>query len=92
MVKVDIEYCGFCDFQSECEDIAKTLKMLNPNVEVKCHRGRKGAFEVKIDEKVIYSKLDSENLPNFQKITNTVVNAFNEVETRSTSSGFCALM
>lgn len=45
---------------------------MSPGVQVHCHRGRRGSFEVKVGETLIYSKLHTETFPDFKKVAKNV--------------------
>lgn len=45
-VKVEIEYCGVCDFAKECNDLSNYVKDKVPQAEVKCKLGRRGIKKI----------------------------------------------
>ncbi|XP_020797946.1 uncharacterized protein LOC110176066 [Drosophila serrata] len=57
MVKVDVEYCGICNFSGQCQLLRQFLLAANPEVEITCRQGRRGSFEVAIDGHLVHSKL-----------------------------------
>nr|NP_001299040.1 migration and invasion enhancer 1 [Papilio xuthus]BAM18796.1 unknown unsecreted protein [Papilio xuthus] len=62
-LKVQIEYCGACDYGGHCLALANAIKKCTPNAVVLCKRGRQGSFEILINDKLIYSKLQTMALP-----------------------------
>ncbi|VVD03005.1 unnamed protein product [Leptidea sinapis] len=69
---VNVEYCGACDYGGHCLALAKIIKDKNPNASVTCKRGRQGSFEVVIKEKLVYSKLQTMALPDYEEVANVV--------------------
>ncbi|XP_034112733.1 migration and invasion enhancer 1 [Drosophila sulfurigaster albostrigata] len=68
MVNVDVEYCGVCNFAMHCQMLRQFLLDAAPDVEVSCHQGRRGAFEVKIDDQLVHSKLSCLAFPQHQSV------------------------
>ncbi|XP_055371490.1 migration and invasion enhancer 1 [Condylostylus longicornis] len=75
MVKVDIEYCGFCNFEKQCHEISEVIKSRSPDASVNCHKGRQGAFEVKIDDELVYSKIQRVAFPDYSSVADNVQRA-----------------
>ncbi|GBP35279.1 Migration and invasion enhancer 1 [Eumeta japonica] len=67
-VNVHVEYCGVCDYGGHCLALAKTIKEYTPNALIVCKRGRQGSFEVTVNEKLIYSKLRTMALPDYDEV------------------------
>nr|XP_016937220.1 migration and invasion enhancer 1 [Drosophila suzukii] len=57
MVKVEVEYCGVCNFSGQCRLLREFLLASSPDLEVSCRQGRRGSFEVAIDGQLVHSKL-----------------------------------
>uniref|UniRef100_A0A0K8TNU5 Migration and invasion enhancer 1 n=1 Tax=Tabanus bromius TaxID=304241 RepID=A0A0K8TNU5_TABBR len=72
MTKVDVEYCGVCNYKRKCQELAQTVKSLCPDIDVHCHQGRRGSFEVTINDTLVHSKLQSMAFPDFQDVAQTV--------------------
>ncbi|CAH2071378.1 unnamed protein product, partial [Iphiclides podalirius] len=70
--KVHVEYCGACDYGGHCLTLANAIKKCTPNAVVLCKRGRQGAFEVVVNNKLIYSKLQTMALPDYEEVVNVV--------------------
>ncbi|XP_075155095.1 migration and invasion enhancer 1 [Haematobia irritans] len=75
MVKVDVEYCGKCNFEWQCKMLQNFLLEQKPDTEVICHKGRQGSFEVKINEELVHSKLGSLAFPDHQSVLDNVKRA-----------------
>ncbi|XP_013165025.1 PREDICTED: migration and invasion enhancer 1 [Papilio xuthus] len=73
-LKVQIEYCGACDYGGHCLALANAIKKCTPNAVVLCKRGRQGSFEILINDKLIYSKLQTMALPDYEEVVNVVSN------------------
>ncbi|XP_037296610.1 migration and invasion enhancer 1 isoform X1 [Manduca sexta] len=69
-----VPYCGMCDYGGHCLALAQTIKKSTPDAVVFCKRGRQGSFEVLVNEKLIYSKLQTMALPDYEEVAE-VVNA-----------------
>lgn len=48
------------------------LQEKKPGIEVVCHKGRQGSFEVKIDETLVHSKLQALAFPDYQSVLENV--------------------
>ncbi|TDG41347.1 hypothetical protein AWZ03_012231 [Drosophila navojoa] len=68
MVNVDVEYCGTCNFSLQCQLLRQFLVDAAPGVQVSCHQGRRGAFEVTIDDQLVHSKLASMAFPQHESV------------------------
>ncbi|XP_068631363.1 migration and invasion enhancer 1 [Battus philenor] len=74
ILKVFIEYCGVCDYGGHCLALANAIKKTTPEAVVLCKRGRQGSFEILINDKLIYSKLQTMALPDYEEVVNVVSN------------------
>lgn len=81
-IRVNIEYCGMCDYGGRCLTLAKTIKGNTPTAKVTCKKGRRGSFEVTVNESLIYSKLQTMALPDFEEVVNVVSNVADGGEIR----------
>uniref|UniRef100_A0A2A4J1P7 Migration and invasion enhancer 1 n=1 Tax=Heliothis virescens TaxID=7102 RepID=A0A2A4J1P7_HELVI len=72
--KVKVEYCGVCDYGGYCLALGQTIRKSTPNAIVNCLRGRQGSFEVEVNDKLIYSKLQTMALPDFNEVAEVVNN------------------
>ncbi|KAL0832751.1 hypothetical protein ABMA28_000926 [Loxostege sticticalis] len=70
--KVNVEYCGVCDYGGHCLALAKTIRQSTPTALVFCKRGRQGSFEVEVNDKLIYSKLQTMALPDYEEVAQVV--------------------
>ncbi|XP_037823040.1 migration and invasion enhancer 1 [Lucilia sericata] len=75
MVKVDVEYCGKCNFEWQCRMLQNFLLEQKPDTEMLCHKGRQGSFEVKINDTLVHSKLQSLAFPDHQSVLENVKRA-----------------
>ncbi|XP_022209084.2 migration and invasion enhancer 1 [Drosophila obscura] len=78
MVKVDVEYCGVCNFKLQCHLLRQFLMeaaVPGGELEVHCHQGRRGAFEVTIDQQLVHSKLATLAFPDHQSVLKQVQRA-----------------
>ncbi|XP_013190313.2 migration and invasion enhancer 1 [Amyelois transitella] len=70
--KVNVEYCGVCDYGGHCLALAKTIRENTPDAMVHCKRGRQGSFEVVVNDKLIYSKIQTMALPDYEEVAQVV--------------------
>ncbi|KAL9882475.1 migration and invasion enhancer 1 isoform 1-T1 [Glossina fuscipes fuscipes] len=75
MVKVDVEYCGKCNFEWQCKMLKSFLNEQKPDAEIVCRKGRQGSFEVKIDDTLVHSKLQTLAFPQHQSVLENVERA-----------------
>lgn len=61
-----------CDFKKECESLQKFLLENSPGSEVKCRIGRRGSFEVTINDTLVHSKLQTLAFPEFADVAENV--------------------
>ncbi|KAF9801083.1 hypothetical protein SFRURICE_019245 [Spodoptera frugiperda] len=72
--RVKVEYCGVCDYGGHCLALGQIIRKITPNATIHCKRGRQGAFEVEVNDKLIYSKLQTMALPDFDEVAEVVNN------------------
>ncbi|XP_026496777.1 migration and invasion enhancer 1 [Vanessa tameamea] len=70
--KVEIEFCKVCDYGGHCLALAKQIKKSSPEAEVDCKKGRQGSFEVLVNNKLVYSKLQTMALPDYEEVAEVV--------------------
>ena len=60
------EFCEKWNYQPDFDRVSKAIKKIMPSAQVTGNSKppRNGAFEVTIDEKLIYSKFQTGNFPN----------------------------
>jgi len=69
-MKIHIEYCVKWNYGPEFDRVSKIIKKINPNCIIKGNENnpRSGAFEITIDNKLAYSKFETCEFPNEEKI------------------------
>ncbi|XP_017098948.1 migration and invasion enhancer 1 [Drosophila bipectinata] len=75
MVKVEVEYCGTCNFSGQCQLLRQFLLASDPDLEISCRQGRRGSFEVAIDGQLVHSKLSSLAFPQHASVLDQVQRA-----------------
>ena len=70
MIKINIEYCEKWNYKPEFDRVSKTILSFKKNVNIigNSNPPRTGSFEVSINDKLIYSKLDSGGFPESSEI------------------------
>ncbi|KAH8292884.1 hypothetical protein KR044_004187, partial [Drosophila immigrans] len=61
-------HSGVCNFAMHCQLLRQFLLDAAPDVEVSCNQGRRGSFEVKIDEHLVHSKLSCLAFPDHKSV------------------------
>lgn len=70
-----------CDFTKQCLELKKYLNEKTPEAKVECiQSASRGAFEVKINDTLVHSKLQTVALPVFEDVAENVKNCFNGKE------------
>uniref|UniRef100_A0A182K4H6 Migration and invasion enhancer 1 n=1 Tax=Anopheles christyi TaxID=43041 RepID=A0A182K4H6_9DIPT len=72
---VDIEYCNVCNSKPQCLELAGLIREQIPEAEVVCRTGRRGSFEVQINDTLVHSKLSSLAFPRYEEVVQNVRNA-----------------
>ncbi|XP_015608233.1 migration and invasion enhancer 1 [Cephus cinctus] len=68
-VRIDVEYCGSCGHRTQFIDLATLLRKAVPNVKISGTEGRQASFEVKINDQLVYSKLQTMAFPDFEAVS-----------------------
>ncbi|XP_310527.5 migration and invasion enhancer 1 [Anopheles gambiae] len=70
--RVDIEYCNVCNSKPQCLELAALIREQIPEAEVVCRTGRRGSFEVQINDTLVHSKLGSLAFPRYEEVVQNV--------------------
>ena len=64
-MNIDIEFCIKWNYGPEFDRVSKTISQINPSINITGNKKtpRSGAFEVFINEKLIYSKFETGTFP-----------------------------
>ncbi|KAH8397845.1 hypothetical protein KR222_003584, partial [Zaprionus bogoriensis] len=68
-------HSGACNFAMQCQLLRQFLLETAPDVQVVCRQGRRGAFEVRIDDQLVHSKLATLAFPQHQSVLSQVQRA-----------------
>ncbi len=67
-MKISIEYCGTCNYRPIAASLGMTIeKVLELKPEL-VHSREMGAFEVKVDDELVFSKKETKVFPNHEEI------------------------
>ena len=71
-MKIHIEYCVKWNYGPEFDRVSNIIKKINPNYIINGNQNnpRSGAFEITINDKLIYSKFETQAFPNEEEIKN----------------------
>lgn len=72
-VKVHVEYCGGWGYAPRYEALKKEILAHVPSANVTGNAGRTRSFEVKINDVLVYSKLDKGSFPDFGEVVTRVL-------------------
>ena len=69
---IHIEFCEKWNYQPDFDRVSKQIKKIMPSAQVEGNAKppRSGAFEVTLDDKLVYSKFQTGNFPNTGDIKN----------------------
>lgn len=63
VVKLTVEYCDSWGYYGRFLDLKASLEKQCENVEISGFEGRQGSFEVSVNDKVVFSKLETYGFP-----------------------------
>ncbi|KAL1505951.1 hypothetical protein ABEB36_005394 [Hypothenemus hampei] len=76
-VVVEVEYCNKCGYLLKFEELKKHVADHHSIVTVVGREGRRGSFEVKINESLVHSKLQTLAYPDYNDLGNLIEDAKN---------------
>jgi len=79
-VQVDVEYCSGWGYGNRYEKLRKEILAAFPNTEVNGTKGRTTSFEIKINGRDAYSKLEKGSFPEFASVVKAVERAARGME------------
>uniref|UniRef100_A0A7N4NW21 Migration and invasion enhancer 1 n=1 Tax=Sarcophilus harrisii TaxID=9305 RepID=A0A7N4NW21_SARHA len=62
-VRIVVEYCKPCGFESTYLELASAVKEEYPGIEIESRLGGTGAFEIEINGQLVFSKLENGGFP-----------------------------
>lgn len=62
-VKIRVEYCGGWGYEPRYQELKRVVIAEFPEAEVSGFVGRQGSFEIEINERLIFSKLETSGFP-----------------------------
>ena len=73
-MRIYIEFCVKWNYDPEFERVSNIIKNLESDVEISCNQNppRSGAFEVSINDKLVFSKFELGRFPTENEIKNWV--------------------
>ena len=71
-MNIHIEYCEKWNYGPEFDRVSEIIKKYVPNCKIKGNENypRSGSFEITIDNKLVYSKFETNKFPNEEQIKN----------------------
>jgi selenoprotein W-related protein len=68
-------FSGVCDFTRECAELKKFLNETVPDAKVSCIKSKsRGSFEVKINDVLVHSKMQTIAFPVYEDVAENVRN------------------
>ncbi|XP_055628615.1 migration and invasion enhancer 1 isoform X2 [Toxorhynchites rutilus septentrionalis] len=64
-----------CNSKPQCIELSRLIKQRVPGAHVKCTTGRRGSFEVQINDTLVHSKLGSLAFPDYEEVIANVIAA-----------------
>ncbi|KAG5870900.1 hypothetical protein JTB14_025415 [Gonioctena quinquepunctata] len=71
-VKVEVEYCTKCGHQIKFQELAKHLEERHPSLKLNGHEGRRGSFEVTVNDTLVHSKLSTISYPDYDDLSKII--------------------
>ncbi|XP_036610993.1 migration and invasion enhancer 1 [Trichosurus vulpecula] len=62
-VRIVVEYCEPCGFESTYLELASAVKEEYPGIQIESRLGGTGAFEIEINGQLVFSKLENGGFP-----------------------------
>ncbi|XP_060637051.1 migration and invasion enhancer 1 [Anolis sagrei] len=76
-VRIVVEYCKPCGFESAYLELANAVKEEYPDVEIDSRLGGTGAFEIEINGQLVFSKLENGGFPYEKDLIEAIRKAIN---------------
>ncbi|XP_046838914.1 migration and invasion enhancer 1 [Vespa velutina] len=76
-VKVNIEYCETCNYKPQFLDMVNLIEKNVPTAKVSGTEGKEGSFEIKINDELVYSKLQTLAFPDYEAVCETIKDVSN---------------
>lgn len=92
---VEIEYCGGWGYASRYRDLERQIVKKVPTAKVSGTVGRRTAFEIKVNDTVIHSKLSVGSFPDFDEVADIIdatSNGSEPTKVTKMQSSSCAIM
>lgn len=94
-VEVSVEYCGEWGYAPRYMELADEIKANVPEAEVSGCVGRRSSYEVTVNGKLVYSKLEKGGFPVFKEVVQVILDCSqgNEpAEVEETEPSSCSLL
>ena len=94
-MKVEVEYCGAWGYGPKYRQLASTIIEAVPSAQCSGKVGRSSSFEVVVDGKLIYSKLQNGSFPCYSDIAKAVQALKNDEtvpEIKEQEQGSCIIL
>ncbi|XP_066150620.1 migration and invasion enhancer 1 isoform X1 [Euwallacea fornicatus] len=74
-ITVEVEYCNKCGYFLKFEELKQHITEQHSDIEVVGREGRRGSFEVKINDSLVHSKLQTLAYPDYADLANLIGDA-----------------
>ena len=95
-VSVEIEYCGGWGYEPRYRELAAEIMQKIPEAQVSGIVGRMTSFEIKVNDTVIHSKLNTMAFPDHEEVCNivfeTATKGVEPTQVSKTESNWCAIL
>lgn len=75
VVTIKVEYCGAWGYAPRFQGLKRDINAKFPDAEVSGFVGRRGSFEIEINEHLVFSKLEAGGFPYDEDIMEAIVKA-----------------
>ncbi|XP_015181775.1 PREDICTED: migration and invasion enhancer 1 [Polistes dominula] len=76
-VKVDVEYCENSSCKQQFLDMLNAIEKNVPTAKVSGTEGKEESFEIKINDQLVYSRLQTLAFPDYEAVCETIKDASN---------------
>ena len=69
-MKIHVEFCVKWNYEPEFERVSNTIQSLRPDAKIRSNENghRTGAFEVAINDRIVFSKFETSRFPSDKEI------------------------
>ncbi|EAT33328.1 AAEL014383-PA, partial [Aedes aegypti] len=74
-ISVSPHSSNVCNSKPQCLELSQLIQTHIPDAQVACKIGRRGSFEVQINDTLVHSKINSLAFPDYEAVVSNVIAA-----------------